>query len=115
MVGAVAGAIIWYVTMFVCAALTFGIGVYAKKLEKPMWFWSGSEVDPASITDIKAYNRENSRMWKAYSIWFWAAGILWVWNEIVALVVLVLGSTVGIGLLVGRYLKIEKKYKSTNL
>ena len=115
MVRAVAGAIIWYVTMFACAASIFGIGVYAKKLEKPMWFWSGSEVDPASITDVKAYNRENSRMWKVYSLWFWAAGILWIWNEIAALVVLVTGSTVGIGLLIGRYLKIEKKYKSTNL
>ena len=109
------GTIIWFVTMFGCAALFFGIGVYAKRLEKPMWFWSGVEVEPAVISDIPAYNRENSRMWKVYSLWFWAAGILWIWNEIAALVVLVTGSTVGIGLLIGRYLKIEKKYKSTNL
>ena len=110
-----AAAVIWYVTMFACAALIFGIGAYAKKLEKPMWFWSGTQEDPASITDVKAYNLENSRMWKVYSLWYWAAGALWAWNEVVALVVLVLGCTVGIGLLIGRYLKIEKKYKNTNL
>lgn len=110
-----AADIIWYVTMFGCAALIFGIGVYAQKLEKPMWFWSGSKEDPAAITDIKAYNRENSKMWKWYSVWFWAAGILWIWNEVVSVVVLALGCTVGIGLLIGRYLRIEKKYKKTGL
>ena len=109
------GAIIWYVTTFACAALMFGIGAYAEKLEKPMWFWSGSEVDPVTITDIKAYNRENSRMWKWYSVWFWAAGALWIWNKVAAVAVLVLGCTLGAGLLMGRYLRIEKKYKKTGL
>ena len=101
--------------MFGCGALIFGIGIYAKKLEKPMWFWSGTDEDPATITDVRAYNRENSRMWKWYSAWFWAAGVLWIWNEVVAVVVLALGCTVGIGLLIGRYLRIEKKYKKTGL
>ena len=109
------GAIIWYVTMFGCAALIFGIGVYAKKLEKPMWFWSGSQVDIKSITDVKAYNLENSRMWKWYSVWYWIAGIAWYWSQTIALITLVLGSTVGIALLIGSYLKIEKKYKKTGL
>ena len=115
MVSAVVGAIIWYVTTFACAALMFGIGAYANRLEKPMWFWSGTEVDPKTITDVKAYNRENSRMWKWYSAWFWAAGLLWIWNAVAAVAVLVLGCTLGAGLLMGRYLRIEKKYKKTGL
>ena len=109
------GDIIWYVSMFGCAVLIAGIGVYAKKLDKPMWFWSGSNVDPASITDVKAYNLENSRMWKWYSVWFWVAGITWYWSETIALIAVVLGSTVGIGLLIASYLKIEKKYTKTGL
>ena len=110
-----AGAIIWYVTMFGCAALFVILGVYAKRLEKPMWFWAGSEVDPKSITDVKAYNLENSRMWKWYSVWYWIAGIVWHWSEAIALITVILGSTVGIALLIRTYLKIEKKYKKTGL
>ena len=110
-----AGTIIWYVTIFGCAALFYGIGIYAQKLEKPMWFWSGSEVDPDSVTDITAYNRENGKMWKGYSLWYWAAGLAWTWNGVLAVILLVLGATVGIALLISTYLKIEKKYKKTGL
>ena len=105
------GAVIWYVTTFACAALFIFIGIYASKREKPMWFWAGSEVDTATITDVKAYNRENGRMWKLYSLWFWTAGIAWAWDAVLATVILVLGGTVGIGILISTYLKIEKKYK----
>ena len=108
-------AIIWYLITFGCAALFYGIGVYAQKLKKPMGFWSGQTISPSEISDIEGYNRENSKMWKWYSVWFWAAGILWIWNEVVSVVVLALGCTVGIGLLIGRYLRIEKKYKKTGL
>ena len=104
------GAIIWYITMFGCALLFFGIGIYAGKLEKPMWFWSGSDVDPKSITDIPAYNHENARMWKLYSLWYWAAGLLQLVNMTLALIVLILSCTVGMAILVGTYMKISKKY-----
>lgn len=110
-----AGAIIWYVTMFGCALLFCGIGIYADKLEKPMWFWSGIEVDPTTITDVKAYNRANSRMWLWYSVWYWIAGFAWIWSETAAIVALMLGCSVGIVLLVRAYLKTEKKYKKTGL
>ena len=113
--GKMAADIIWYITMFGCAALIFGIGVYANKLEKPMWFWSGSEVDAATITDVKAYNRENSRMWLWYSVWYWIAGFAWIWSAALAMIALTMGCTVGIVILVRTYLRIEKIYKKTGL
>ena len=106
-----AANIIWYITVLGCALLFVGIGIYAQKLEKPMWFWSGSYVDPATISDVKAYNLENARMWYAYSLWFWVSGFAWIWSEVVALAAMVLGCTVGIAILVGTYQRIEKKYK----
>lgn len=115
MVRDVPGTIVWYVTMFGCAALFVGIGVYARKLEKPMWFWSGTEVNPDTITDVHAYNRENSRMWIAYSAWYWIAGLAWIWSAAIALIALALGCSVGILWLIRTYLKIEKKYKKTGL
>ncbi len=105
-----AGAIIWYCTTFGCAVLFYLIGVYAQKREKPMWFWAGSEVDAKKITDVPQYNKENGRMWKLYSVWFWIAGAAWHWSYVAALTFLILGCTVGIGILIGTFLKIEKKY-----
>ena len=111
----VAGTIIWCVTVLGCALLFYGIGIYANRIEKPMWFWSGTEVDPASITDVKAYNKENAKMWKWYSVWYWASGFVWIWNHTLALIVLMLGCSAGIAILVRTFLKIEKKYKRSGL
>ena len=105
-----AGKIIWWICCFGCAVLFFVIGVYARGLEKPMWFWSGTEVDPSQITNIAQYNRENSIMWQLYSLWFFAAGLAEIWSTALALAFLVLGCTVGIVLLVCSYQKIYKKY-----
>ena len=87
----------------------------AGRMEKPMWFWSGTKVDAATITDVTAYNRENASMWKWYSVWYWVAGFTWIWSEAVALVALFAGCSVGIVVLVRTYQKIEKKYKKTCL
>ncbi len=110
-----AADIIWYVTAFGCAAVFVGIGAYATKLQKPMWFWAGTEVDAATITDVKQYNAENAKMWVMYSLWYWAAGLAWIWSRPVALIALVLGCTVGIAILIATFMKIEKKYKKTGL
>ena len=106
-----AGTIIWCITVFGCAFLFLGIGIYAEKRKKPMWFWSGSTVDESKISDVKAYNKENGRMWKIYSLWYFASGIIYFWNEVISIILLVLGCTLAIGILVAIYNKIEKKYK----
>ena len=51
--------IVWLVIMILVSALFTGIGIYAWKRKKPMWFWSGSTVRESEITDIPAYNRAN--------------------------------------------------------
>ena len=105
-----AGKIIMWIVMFGCAFLFFAIGVYAQKLEKPMWFWSGIEVDASKITDVKRYNRENGIMWKLYSLWYFSSGIAQIWSSVASLVLLIAGCTVGIIFLVYHYNKIYKKY-----
>ena len=107
-----AGAITWYVTTFGCGILFYAIGIYAQKLKKPMWFWSGSEVKPSQITDIELYNRENAVMWKLYSLWFFAAGLAYIRSSGLAFVLLVSSFVIGFPLLILSYQKIYKKYKA---
>ena len=45
--------LVFLIIMIPCAAAFTGIGVYAMKRKKPMWFWSGSEVKPYEIRDIE--------------------------------------------------------------
>lgn len=105
------GKIIWWIVSYGCAILFFAIGVYALKRKKPMWFWSGTEVDASQITDIKQYNKENGIMWILYSLWYFEAGLTEIWSTTIALVLLVSSCTVGIVLLICTYNKIYKKYK----
>ena len=104
-------SVVWYAVVFGTAVLFFCIGAYAEKREKPMSFWSGTEVDASGITDILRYNKENGKMWKLYSLWFWAAGILGMVSMAVAFVILIFSCTIGLGLLVRSYRKIERKYR----
>lgn len=103
--------VIWLVITIPCSLLFTGIGIYAWRREKPMWFWSGSEVKEEEITDVKAYNRENGIMWFCYSAVFWISMIMGIWNISTAGIVLAVGCLGGIPLLVLAYSRICRKYK----
>ena len=107
------GDIISCVVCFGCAALFYGLGIYAQRREEPMWFYSGSKVEASEITDILQYNHENGVMWKRYSLWYWAAGIATFWDPLAMAVLMCLSCTVGMVILVRTYHKILKKYKKT--
>ena len=110
------GVIVMALCGFGCGALFFGIGVWAAKQKKPMHFWSGSTVDPGIITNIPAYNRENSRMWKQFSVPFWMCGVLAIaslWADwcAAAYTILIFAGSIGGGIwLVLRYQRIAGKY-----
>ena len=117
--GKIIGVIIMALCGFGCGALFFGMGVYASKLKKPMHFWSGSAVDPKTISNVAAYNRENGKMWKQFSVPFWMSGVLaigsiWAgWCSAAYTILIFAGSIVGGIWLVLRYNKIRKKYAVT--
>lgn len=102
--------IIWFLCVWGSAALFFGIGVYAERRKKPMWFWAGSDPDKIKVTDMEAHNKAHGVMWKKYSTWFWVAGITYLFSEVIALVILVLSCTVGFILLYRDYKRIERDY-----
>lgn len=77
--------VIWLITMIPTSMVFTGIGIFAWKRKKPMWFWSGSTVDESEIADIPAYNRANGIMWICYSAVFGSAQcwafFKWIWQE----------------------------------
>ena len=110
------GLIVILLVSLGCGALFFGMGHCAERSKKPFGFWTFKEVRPESITDIPAYNRENGKMWKLYSLpWFltgvlYSGGIRFYALEWLSVALLVLVNTAGIGWLVCRYNRIFRKY-----
>ena len=98
--------------MVPCAALFTGIGIYAMRRKKPMHFYAGSEVKPWQIRDIPAYNRANGWIWILFSLGFWAAALLSLFNVSAAGMLVALTCLVGIPILVVVYRRIYKKYKA---
>ena len=103
--------IIWLIITIPCSLLFTGLGIYAWKRKKPMWFWSGSSILEEEISDIPSYNRENGIMWITYSLVFWVSTIMGFWKISAAGIVLTVGCLGGIPLLVITYNRIYRKYK----
>jgi hypothetical protein len=93
------------------SALFTGIGRYAWRRKKPMWFWSGSTVEESEISDITAYNRANGIMWLAFSLMMWISTILGTMNMKAGGIFLMAGCIIGVPVLPVVYGKIYQKYK----
>ena len=103
--------VIWLVITIPCSLLFTGIGIYAWRRTKTLWFWSGSSVREEEITNVKAYNRENGIMWICYSAVFWISTIMGIRSVSIAGIVLAVGCLGGLPLLVIAYNRIYRKYK----
>lgn len=103
-----------------CGAAFLAVGMWAKKSEKPMHFYSGTAVDPKSISDIPAYNAENCKMWLIYSVPYWFSGLCGIGGLLdgrflyLALFSVVFACTFGVFWLVRRYHRILNRYKTGN-
>ena len=106
------GWILWLVIMLPVSALFTGLGIYALKSRKPMWFWSGTTVKENEITDIPAYNRANGIMWLVFSLGFWAAAILGCFHVPAAGILVMVTCLLGIPGLLIAYNRIYKKYRA---
>ena len=103
--------IIWLVIMVPVSLLFTGIGIYAWKRRKPMWFWSGSTVKESEISDVSAYNRANGIMWLVFSFILWISTILGAMNMKVGGIFLIAGCAIGVPGLPIIYGMIYRKYR----
>ena len=103
--------IIWLVIMAPISAFFTGLGIYAWRRKKPMWFWSGSTVKEEEISNIPAYNRANGIMWIVFSLFFWASTILGFVSLKIAALVMIIGCVLCVPGLPITYNAIYKKYR----
>ncbi len=106
-----AGKVIMIVCCWICGGLFLGFGVYSSYRKEPMWFWSGSKVSPESISDVPAYNRAQSAMWKVYSLPYWVAGAVAFSSPAGAGILLAAACVLGIPPLLIAHKRIEKRYR----
>ena len=103
--------IIWLIINVPCSLMFTGLGIYALKSKKPMWFYAGTTVSEDEISDVRAYNRENGIMWIAFSLPLWLSTFLGFWDVAAAGITLGVACTLGLLFLVLNYKRIYKKYK----
>lgn len=104
--------VIWLTTMIPTSMVFTGIGIFAWKRKKPMWFCSGTTVEESEIADIPAYNRANGIMWICYSAVFWGSTVLGIFQMDTAVIILTVGCLAGIPVLIIAYRRIYEKYRS---
>ena len=103
--------IIWLIIMVPVSLLFTGLGVYAWKRKKPMWFWSGSTVEESEISDISAYNKANGIMWIVFSAILWISTVLGCLNMKTGGFILIAGCMAGVPALPVVYGRICRKYR----
>ena len=102
---------------FGLGSLFHWMGHWAETRKDPMHFYSGTTVDPKTITDVPAYNQANAKMWKTYAVPYWltgVSGILTIFDvrfSALSGILIFLACTFGIGWLVWKYNSIFKRYQ----
>jgi len=89
-----------------------GIGVYAWKRKKPMWFWSGSTVSENEISDVRAYNRANGIMWLCLGAFLCLCTVLGAMHSKAGGFLLIGGMIAALPLLPMTFTWIYNKYKA---
>ncbi len=104
------GNYVYLVIMWLAGLIFIGIGIYAMKRNKPMWFWTGSEVPESKVKDVKAYNRANGKMWCGFSVPLFVSGVLIFLHPVLSILIAALTGTVGVAGIIWCYHRIEEKY-----
>ncbi len=103
--------LVWFIIMIPCSLFFSILGIYAWNKKTPIWFWSGTRISENEIRDIKAYNRENGKMWIGFSLVLWFGTMVYIISPMISVIVIIAGNVIGIPILIFCYDRIYKKYK----
>ena len=103
--------IIIFMCAVLCAVPFFLIGYLNRNSDEPITFFSGDESLKYRLGDIKAYNRQMSKLYRTYAIVILIPGFISLFNPGVAIVLLFIVCTLGLAFVYFQYKKILDKYK----
>ena len=94
-----------------CSALFVIIGILSRKNDKPAGFFAN--VSAPEVTDVKAYNKAVSGLWIGSAVLFELLGtlLLFLKQNPLCIVILMLGTIALVLGMVMRYLYITDRYK----
>lgn len=91
--------------------MVLGICVINKK--EPANFWTGQEVKPGEIGNVKAYNKALGLLWIGLSVLIWVTAIVgFVFGGIVGTICMIATFVIGIPMLPVIYNRIYAKYRN---
>lgn len=100
-----AGLLIWEA----CAVLFVVIGMVCFRSKQTVGFFSN--VKPAEIRDVRAYNRAVGKLWLVFAAVFALLGIPVMWEDSPWILLSIIGVVWEIIAAIIVYLRIEQKYK----
>jgi membrane protease YdiL (CAAX protease family) len=99
--------------LFGLMALIYGVvAFWISKRRKPIHFIAGDEVRAEEITDVRAYNRANSKMWAIYAIIHVLAGLFGLLSSTIAIVLFMLLLIPGLIILFVFHKRIYDRFKA---
>ncbi len=105
------GFVIWSIT----AVLFLGIGLWSRKSEKAVGFFSNTK--PPEVTDTVKYNKAVSVIWFAFATIFELLGLplLFLKQNSPLFIIVVLGTVFLVIGIVIAYIRIEGKYRKYSM
>ena len=96
-------------------ALIYGVTAYlVSKRSKPFPFFTGVSIPTEMLTDVRAYNRANGKMWAIYSAVHVVAGFLALLSSTLGFVLFGLLILPGLVFMFGFHKRILRQYTQPN-
>ena len=94
-------------------ALVYGVtALILTKRSKPFPFFTGISIPAEKLTDVRAYNRDNGKMWAWYAAIHVAAGLLALISNILGFVLFGLFIIPGLIVMYKIHKRIFNRYRS---
>ena len=105
------GNIVFLIIMGFVAMIFTGLGIWVWRKKEPANFWTGQELKPGEIRDVRKYNHALGLMWIGFSVLIWITAIVGsVFGGMTGTVCMIACFVIGIPMLPVTYNVIYKKY-----
>ena len=106
MIALMSAFLCWMMALIYCL-----IAVWVSMWKRPVHFFTGDKMTSEEVTDVRAYNRANGKMWAVYAIINAVAGFIALLNSITGYVLFAILTLPGLFVLFAFHKRIYSRYK----